>query len=453
MPISEVMTIEAEAKPSAIDGAATDIFFFVTRKKKKKKKKISAMLRRSAPRSGFLVKEGRLRKNFKLRWFSIDGARLVYSASPSGAPKGDVNLAGATVDVDPDVSSVRFDHDADAPAAVSGALFCHRLRIKGRETDKAEKERVLLVVCSTRDDQTQWLKELNDVINFEKYVSVCAQLGCAPLEACVAAFRERRPALVLRDLGPGALSLNAVKALGILLVGNETFTSLVISKCGLSDALMEPITTALGANTTLLTVSFTSNRVGNQGAADISQALLLNTTVTSLDLSDNEIGNDGVSVIAEALQTSASLRALSLRQNLLGRAGLRSLAAAISANPQLEDLDLSMNDLSVDGGSALAMLVAGGSSLRRLCLHRCIVDTMAPVVDAIVQGAPLLEDLDLSGNKLTLSDCQRLVAAAPRLKHVDLGGAAIEGGKALAALEPFIAGTHNAKKLKLVKSG
>ena len=69
------------------------------------------------------------------------------------------------------------------------------------------------------------------------------------------------------------------------------------------------------------TLRLWSNRIGDEGAAEIAGALVANKTLTLLNLSHNLIGDEGVEELAEALSANGTLVTLDLRANKITARG------------------------------------------------------------------------------------------------------------------------------------
>merc|ERR1740124_1000681 len=60
-------------------------------------------------------------------------------------------------------------------------------------------------------------------------------------------------------------------------------------------------------NETITDINLSTNKIGDDGAKEISIALGTNKSVTTLNLTDNAIGNDGALVLADVLVKKKTL--------------------------------------------------------------------------------------------------------------------------------------------------
>jgi hypothetical protein len=89
-----------------------------------------------------------------------------------------------------------------------------------------------------------------------------------------------------------------------------------------------------------------TNRIGDAGAAALSEALKSNATLTSLSLAGNRIGDAGAAALSEALKSNATLTSLQVSSNRLGDAGAAALSEALKSNATLTTLHLEDNNVS-----------------------------------------------------------------------------------------------------------
>ena len=73
------------------------------------------------------------------------------------------------------------------------------------------------------------------------------------------------------------------------------------------------------------------------------------------------------------------------------------------AGAQLRKLDLSDNPMTAEVASALAHTIAGQPQLRALILNDISLmdEGIGPILEALVEGAPDLEELELALNEIT----------------------------------------------------
>eukprot|EP00162_Nutomonas_longa_P009274 comp19139_c0_seq1/m.35617 comp19139_c0_seq1/g.35617 ORF comp19139_c0_seq1/g.35617 comp19139_c0_seq1/m.35617 type:complete len:414 (+) comp19139_c0_seq1:3-1244(+) len=377
--------------------------------------------------AGWLVKEGRLRKNWKLRYFVLDDGKLSYyvGSNTSGNAKGELALLNGSVDDDADVTPIKFDADSQVPSNLALQSYVHRFRIRSGD-------RVLHVAASLKTEKTQWMEDIRDSINMENYLSLCDGFKIAPLPEVLASFQVHSANLLLKSIVP---SLNSVTALGRLLCNNRTLTDVSLVSSGLTDAFVAPLAEALKANDKIQRLSLAHNRISNNGLADLTQALLLNLSLNTLILNDNEVGDDGIKLFADVLCSNAVLAHIDLSDNLITGSGVAAIGRALAANSTLTLLSLSDNNLGHSGGDAIASCISNSASIIDLRAARCALDESS--TNAIAQAlsaSASLSRIDLAGNRFAEPACSiigSILAESDRIAHLDLSQSTISKQGAL----------------------
>ena len=169
-----------------------------------------------------------------------------------------------------------------------------------------------------------------------------------------------------------------VCALGGLVAGNCTLTSLDLGQNTVGADGATALAKALCSNTTLRRLDLCQNRVGHDGASLLGKALWQNTTLQELRLASNNV-DDGAAVdLGEGLKENGSVQVLDLSHNAVQHAGFKEICEALMTNHALSDLDLSHNGLSVtkeDGKAhkatvrAMELGIKANTALTRLRLH------------------------------------------------------------------------------------
>jgi len=90
----------------------------------------------------------------------------------------------------------------------------------------------------------------------------------------------------------------------------------------------------------LVSLSLSSNKIGQQGLQWIAKSVSLSTTLTSLDLCLNPFADEGATFLAEALRHNMSITRLDIRSCDVDLEGLTELAAAVDVNKTLLFFDL-----------------------------------------------------------------------------------------------------------------
>lgn len=230
------------------------------------------------------------------------------------------------------------------------------------------------------------------------------------------------PAFAIGDAGCMALC-NALEA--------PTSPALSFSICvldleanGLSEVGGSALAAALqgGAAPSLTSLNVGCNSIGGHGASKLASALRNGCCplLQSLDLHGNTIGDDGCVALGQALATGAlsKLEDLDLSANRIEDRGCKALAplfGSVPCCPLLTHLNLRENGIeSVDTLFLGATLDSGTTTLPELTLldlswnSICNFEHFAKALDCTL--CPALSELDLKGNSLSDSGCERLCA-------------------------------------------
>jgi hypothetical protein len=78
-------------------------------------------------------------------------------------------------------------------------------------------------------------------------------------------------------------------------------------------------------NSTLITLHFWNNSIGDNGTQALAEALRTNSSLTTLNLAGNSIGNNGAVALSEVLKTNSTLTTLELQNNSIGVMGAQRL--------------------------------------------------------------------------------------------------------------------------------
>ena len=115
------------------------------------------------------------------------------------------------------------------------------------------------------------------------------------------------------------------------------------------------------------------NRIGSKGIGPLTLSLLKDNKDNALQilyLDGNRIGDEGATCLAEALQSNlCNLKKLKLQKNNISDKGAKILAEALRENTSLETIDLKYNNIGHEGASCLMEALEKSSTLRKLRLY------------------------------------------------------------------------------------
>lgn len=199
--------------------------------------------------------------------------------------------------------------------------------------------------------------------------------------------------LVFLDLSDNALGAKGIRAVGDILAGQTQLEQLFFCNNGLAadagnlitKALMEAMPTNLkrihfhnnlletaGAialaplvenSPDLTDFRFSSLRLGRDGTIHICKTLkiCMSTTLRRLNLSDNSFAEEAAEALANILRDAPVLESLIINDALLGDEGVQLVCDALTEGaPMLDVLDISANEVALEGAKGLARLLAVG---------------------------------------------------------------------------------------------
>jgi Ran GTPase-activating protein (RanGAP) involved in mRNA processing and transport len=172
---------------------------------------------------------------------------------------------------------------------------------------------------------------------------------------------------------------------------NTTITNLNLSRNNLEEYGTQKIVDALYMNTTITKLNLSSNLLGEDGALVIAEALYVITTLRSLNLSHNYLRRNslcseiGIIAIANALCKNKSITELDLEHNKIGLNGARELSKVLCVNDTLKILSLEHNKLGEKAAREIGKTLGVNTTLKVLNLSDNKLDKYGvhEIVDAL----------------------------------------------------------------------
>jgi hypothetical protein len=119
-------------------------------------------------------------------------------------------------------------------------------------------------------------------------------------------------------------------------------------------------------NTSVTSIDFGHNPIGDEGASALADALKVNTFVTSIRLGNNEIGDESASALADALMVNTFVTMIDLYGNKIGDEGALALADALKVNTSVTSIYLYNDSIDKSNLANVDALVARNKRLRCL---------------------------------------------------------------------------------------
>lgn len=147
------------------------------------------------------------------------------------------------------------------------------------------------------------------------------------------------------------MSVNCANYITKILLNNDYFTHLELSKNNFRDRGCIILSEALLRNDSIIHVDLSSNDIGEEGATAIFNVLRTNNTLVSLNLKSfeglnrNKLGPKGVESLSVFLRENKTLQFINVAATQIGLEGLNYICEGLEYNQTLFSLDISSNFL------------------------------------------------------------------------------------------------------------
>ena len=126
----------------------------------------------------------------------------------------------------------------------------------------------------------------------------------------------------------------------------------------------------------LVSLSLSSNNLGESGAYEISKALQVNLTLKQLYLSNNAIGANGALSLAVALRHNHTLEQLHIKYNEIQDDGVIAISESLKTNRTLKYLNISHNSITENGAIELVTVLKYNTVIEMLTIEEKYVEIL-----------------------------------------------------------------------------
>ncbi|XP_069508851.1 ran GTPase-activating protein 1 [Ambystoma mexicanum] len=242
--------------------------------------------------------------------------------------------------------------------------------------------------------------------------------------------------LVELDLSDNAFGPDGVRGFEALLKSQACFSlqELKLNNCGmgigggkiLAAALAEchKKSSVLGKPFALRVFVAGRNRLENDGASALAEAFTAIGTLQEVHMPQNGINHCGITALAGAFSSNPLLKVINLNDNTFTDKGGIAMAEALRILRQVEVINFGDCLVRSKGAQAIAGALKDGlHKLKELNLSFCEIRHEAALAIAqSLEGKSELEKLDLNGNAIGGSGCDRVVEILENFNMADVLG-------------------------------
>lgn len=351
-------------------------------KKEASEKNIKIKVDEKVYKEGQLIKEGRIRKTWKKRWFILNGPALNYYTLNNHKIKGSIPLEACQIKVldrsdgkrclqlinngvIEEVKPTKGGKDDDDEDGADRILYFDVVETKEKAEEVrndwlyAINNRIAVLQYSKKMKQKRMLDDI-DILEFFLKGKQATDLYLnreVPLEG-VLAIKEPikgHPSLKILNMNNSKIGDQGVTQLVESLLLNTSITNLSLSSCQMNNASVKELKKYIETTSTLTHLDLSQNNIDNAGLVLLSESLALNKTLKYLNLSSNQIGDEGLSPFVNSLLKNSKITIphLLLKNNQISDPGCNEIASLISGY-KLTEIDLSHNRIGNDGAEALS---------------------------------------------------------------------------------------------------
>lgn len=340
-------------------------------KKIESEKNIKIKVDEKVYKEGPLIKEGRIRKNWKKRWFILNGPALNYYTS-SNQIKGSIPLEACQIKIvdrpDGKRCLMLINNGVIEEVKKPGA--------KDDDDDEDGAERVLYFDVAEKEKaeeiRSEWLYAINNRIAVLQY------------------SKKMKQKRMLDDIDILEFFLKGKQATELIINREVPIEGIL--------AIKEPIK----GHPNLKILNLNNSKIGDQGVTQLCESLLMNNSITSLSLSNSSLTNNSVKELKKFIETTTVLTSLDLSQNSIDNAGLVMLTESLALNKTLRHLDLGSNQIGDESlaGFVDVLLKNTNVQLPKLLLNNNQISDPGCVEIAKLFSKYKLIEADLSNNRI-----------------------------------------------------
>eukprot|EP00762_Andalucia_godoyi_P006696 ANDGO_06181.mRNA.1 hypothetical protein len=363
-------------------------------------------------KTGWLVKEGRIHKNWKKRWFVLQGSKLHYFTAKNKKLKGTLDLETCLVKI---ANREKDGKDKDRDP---------KDKDKDRDAEKlllqlVTEDRRLFFFAETNQETQAWYMAIQNKIAAIQYVKKSKHLKIPP-HVRISAFLNAPKATHL-NFSEEPIRMEAVVALSQMLANHLTIHTIEITNACMDSLCFSILCKALHQARTLKVLDVSHNNITD--VSELGQMLASHKTLQCLSIHHNPIGDSGVSLLVETIAAhDLSLEVCSFVSTQTSDEGAIAIAKHMPNCKRITVLALKGNKIGATGAAAIGrMLFEGKSALTAVDLSHNNLGNDGCVAFC-EHGLGQTRILDLSYNDIGYSGAHALCKVLPGIRTLMFGG-------------------------------
>jgi len=212
------------------------------------------------------------------------------------------------------------------------------------------------------------------------------------------------------------------------------------------------IAEVINSNTGLERLYLNDNKLGGVGAKQLCEGITQHTNFKLLQLEDNDITEEAAGAIGSMIRKNKLLEIICLGNNRLGTAGLNKLSIALKSVNNLKIFTIFNNCVNELASNGITEVCLNNTSIQILLLwNNYLTDKGICRIASALRAIHTLNMLYIMDNNFTdkaADDITAVLANNPLLEHVDLGGNRL-GSKGVIKLAGGLKMLHYLKSLSL----
>jgi len=179
---------------------------------------------------------------------------------------------------------------------------------------------------------------------------------------------EYNTKLITLILDRNNFTINIAKALGKLLLKNNTLSHISLYSCKIDNLIIRHISEDLKFNKSLKKLNLQANSINENGINFLKSALIQNCYLQDLNISQNELYKQGTYNLCDLLKENRGIRRLTIGENSMKPKGIRELINSIKIHRIIEYLSMGAITLNDEHAKLLIEYLNENNNIKEIYL-------------------------------------------------------------------------------------